>query len=87
MVIKLKSNLLVTWAVAGTLGNTIHTINIAGGSPSFVPTAKIKGDVGRRCNSREIKLPGFDEILKMQQLGNKVTGIQKDCLTVEVNWR
>ena len=31
--------------VAGTLGNTIHTtINIAGGSPSFVPTAKIKGD-------------------------------------------
>ena len=42
--IKLKSNLLVTWAAAGTLGNTIHTINIAGGSPSFVPTAKIKGD-------------------------------------------
>jgi len=56
-VIKLKSNLLVTWAVAGTLGNTIHTINIAGGSPSFVPTAKIKGDVraGKQMRNRSSK--------------------------------
>jgi len=37
-----------------------------------------------RCNSREIKLPGFDEILKMQQPGNKVTGIRRDCL---LQWR
>ena len=39
---KLKSNLLVTWAAAGTLGNTIHTINnlknkLEAGSPPPCP--------------------------------------------------
>ena len=46
LVIKPKLHLLVTGGCQH-IGNTVQTINIAGGNPSFVLTAEKKGDADR----------------------------------------